>query len=205
MENFKKVLLHTNTAQIANELGHYTPKQNYLQGYVNKYLELNLKPLEAKDLNDLIDNPKAFLTKQITHGESLTVGGLKMNPEKLFDIIEKPKGTDFFINEILADKSNQSVASQYHWFTDSFIISNDNKVEICPDVKLKISEKCSLYLENAKQKEAIELIEKIAEMMTKINELKTQGNITPADMFENLLLFKDGTFKVKLTAVNLFK
>ena len=62
-----------------------------------------------------------------------------------------------------------------------------------------------MYLENAKQKEAIELIEKIAEMMTKINELKTQGNITYEDMFENLLLFKEGTYKAKLTAVNLFK
>ncbi|WP_269686500.1 hypothetical protein [Flavobacterium lacustre] len=205
MKNFEKVLLHTNDAQIKNELGFYLPKQKYFQEYLNKYALLCLKPLEAKDLNPLFDNPKAFLTQQITHGESLNIGGLKMNPEKLFEIIEKPVGTDELINQIITDKASQQIASQNHWFTDSFVIGNNNNLEVCQKVKQHIHEKCSLYVENEKQTEAIKLLEEISEKMTRINELKTSGNITPDDLFETLLTFKDSKFAPKLTCVNLFK
>jgi len=205
MKNFEKVLLHTNEAQKNNELGFYLPKQKYFQEYVNKYALLDLKPLEAKDLNPLFENPKAFLTQQLTHGESLNIGGLKMNPEKLFEIIEKPLGTDDLINQIITDKTKQEIASQNHWFTDSFVIGNDNNVEVCQKVKKQIHEKCSLYVENEKQHEAIEILGQISEKMSRINELKTSGNITPDDLFETLLTFKDGKFAPKLTCVNLFK
>jgi hypothetical protein len=205
MKKFEKVLLHKNEHQITNELGFYSPKQKYFQEYLDKYALLGLKPLEAKDLNQLFENPKGFLTQQITHGESLNIGGLKMNPEKLFEIIEKPTGTDELINQIIKDKANQVVASQNHWFTDSFVIGENNNVEVCQKVHKFIQEKCSLYVENEKQAEAIELLGQISEKMSRINELKTSGNISRDDLFETLLTFKDGKFAPKLTCINLFK
>jgi hypothetical protein len=205
MPNFEKVLLHKNDHQIAIDIRFYEPKQKYFQEYIDKYSLLGLKPLETKDLNELFENPKAFLTKQITHGESLNIGGLKMNPEKLFEIIEKPEGTEELIKEIISDKQNQDIASTNHWFTNNFIIANGNKIEVSPEDTDLIIKRNSIYLENEKQAEAIEIMDLIAKKMNRLNELKTSGNIATEDFFTGYINLKEGKYKKDFTSIKHFK
>lgn len=205
MKNFERVLLSTNEGQISNELSGQRHSQAYFQPYIDKYNLLGLKPLEEKDLNPLFDNPKAFLTQQITHGESLNIGGLKMNPEKLFEIIEKPAGTDELINQILRDKSNHVIAKANHWHSDHMIITNGDKVEICPKVKNHITERCSLYIENEAQQEAFDLIDVIVNNINRLNELTPINNIPETDFFTQIISKRDGKYKKEFTAVRYFK
>lgn len=205
MPNFEKVLLHKNDHQIAIDLRFYEPKQQYFQEYADRYALLGLKPLEAKDLNKLFDNPKSFLTEQITHGESLNFGGLKMNPEKLFEIIEKPEGVDELINKIIKDKSDQLVTSQNHWFVDNFVIGISNKVEVAPADLDLVTKRHSLYLENEKQAEALEILDLMAEKMNRLNELKTSGNIPQDDFFEQFIRFKNGSYEKTFDSIKSFK
>lgn len=205
MKNFEKVLLHTNDAQINNELSGQKLSQAYFKPFVEKYNLLGLKPLEEKDLNPLFDNPKAFLTQQITHGESLNIGGLKMNPEKLFEIIEKPVGTDELISQIVKDKGNHEIAKANHWHSDHMIITNGDTVEICPKVKNSITERCSLYIENEAQQEAFDLIDVIAKNINRLNELTPRNRIPQDVFFSQIISFREGKYQKEFTAVRYFK
>jgi hypothetical protein len=205
MKKFEKVLLSTNEAQIQNELSPRKLSKAYFQPFVEKYNLLGLKPLEEKDLNPLFDNPKAFLTQQITHGESLNIGGLKMNPEKLFEIIEKPAGTDELIRQIVTDKANHVIASQNHWHTDHLVIKNGDTVEICPILLNHITERCSLYIENEAQQEAFDLIDVIAENINRLNELKPLNNISEDVFFTQIIAKKGGKYQKRFEAVKHFK
>lgn len=205
MKKFERVLLSTNEAQVQNELAQKNQSKAYFQPYIEKYNLLGLKPLEEKDLNLLFDNPKAFLTQQITHGESLNIGGFKMNPEKLFEIIEKPTGTDELINQIIKDKSNHVIASYNHWFTDHMIIKNGDTVEICPILLNHTIERCSLYIENEAQQEAFDLIDVIAEKINRLNELKPLNNIPEDEFFRSIIFMREGKYEKQFTAVKHFK
>lgn len=205
MPNFEKVLLHKNDHQIAIDLRFYEPKQKYFQEYMDKYSLLGLKPLETKDLNELFENPKALLTKQITHGESLNIGGLKMNPEKLFEIIEKPAGTDDLIKDIISDKQNQDIVSSNHWFTNNFIIENDNKIEISPEDLEFVITKNSVYLENEKQKEALEILDVLCDKINRLNELKTLNLFNEDNFFNDVIRKKDGKYEKHIDCIKHFK
>ena len=205
MPNFERVLLSTNQAQINNELSGQKLSQAYFKPFVEKYNLLGLKPLEKKDLNPLFDNPKAFLTQQITHGESLNIGGLKMNPEKLFEIIEKPIGTDELISQIIKDKGNHEIAKTNHWHSDHMIITNGDTVEICPKVKNHITERCSLYIENEAQQEAFDLIDVIAKNINRLNELTPINKIPEDVFFSQIISSREGKYKKEFTAVRYFK
>jgi hypothetical protein len=205
MANFKRVLLSTNEGQVQNELSSKKHSQVYFQTYIEKYNLLGLKPLEEKDLNPLFDNPKAFLTQQITHGKSMDFGGLKMNPAKLYEIIEKPTGTEELIDQICRDKSDHNITSQNHWFTDHMIIKNGNKVEICPIVMNHITEQCSLYIDNEAQQEAFDLIDVIAKNINRLNELKPLNNIQEDIFFNQIIIKRNGKYERQMVAVKHFK
>lgn len=205
MENSKKMLLCTNTHQLNIDLAVYESKLNYFQDCVKDYSKLGLKPLEEKDLNQIIENPKAFIVKQITHGESLSIGGLKMNPEKLFEIIEKPEGTEDFINKMLSDNSNKDTREYYHWFVDNFIINNKNQVQICPKLSTSITQRHSTYLENEVQQEALEKLSDLCNILDRLNELKTENYFGEDDFLSKIVRKKEGKYEVFLPCVKYFK
>lgn len=205
MGQFEKVLLSTEDHMISNELNQYSLPEIYFKECLKSYSELGLKPLEGKDLNALIENPKAFIIQQITHGESLNIGGLKMNPEKLFEIIEKPPGTEQFIEKLLKDKQDKWIREGNHWHVDCFIIGDDNQIEICPKLKASITERHSVFLECENQKEALEILDVIADNINKLFELKTSNEFHHDNFFSVGLRKKEGKYEKNNRCLKHFK
>lgn len=203
MKTFEKKLIATNTRQIESELNDLENRKKYFQDYLTKYDLLGLKPLESKDLVLLFANPKAFLTEQITQGESLMFGGLKMNPEKVFDLIEKPTGTNELIEEIETDKTNQNLQFQYISLINNFVIS-DNEIKVCPIIYEDITNRFSLFLENENQQEALEILDLICEKFTRLNELHKVGNIEETALIGEYLHFKEGKYQTVKQCVKQF-
>lgn len=203
MKPFEKKLIATNTRQIEAELNNLENRKKYFQDYLTKYDLLGLKPLESKDLGALFANPKAFITERITQGESLMFGGLKMNPEKVFDLIEKPTGTNELIEEIEADKTNENLKYQYISLINNFVIS-DNEIKVCPIISETITNKFSLFLENENQQEALDILDLICEKLSRLNELHKVGNIKETDFIGEYLHFKDGKYQTAKQCVKQF-
>jgi hypothetical protein len=205
MEKFEKVLLSTAEHMISSELNSYSLPEKYFKECLKNYSKLGLKPLEAKDLNTLIENPKAFIIQQITHGESLNIGGLKMNPEKLFEIIEKPPGTEEFIESLLKDKQDKWIREGSHFRVDCFVVSNGTEIEICPKLKTSITEKHSIFLECENQKKALEILDILAENMNKLFELKTSNEFHHDNFFSVGLTKKEGKYEKNFRCLTHFK
>lgn len=95
---FEKVLLSKNQGAIDSEIFQLQPKKVYFQSFVDRLQTIGVIAAD-NDLETLFKNPKAYITDKLTAGEEMKVGGLTLNKEKLFDLIDKPAGT----NEIIKD------------------------------------------------------------------------------------------------------
>ncbi|TRX37875.1 hypothetical protein FNW52_02960 [Flavobacterium sp. ZT3R18] len=204
MANFERVLLGRNEQQIRNELRMFEPRKEYFQKLVDKYAELGLKSLQENDLIELLENPKSFITKQITADEILNIGGLRLNSEKLFDLIEKPAGTDEFINKIISDKQHRSTIEDYHFYLGYFIVGNENKIEVKPEIIERITENCSLYIETQNQLDGYNKVNELVQIINDLNQLTTKNKIGSDTELTELMVWTNGTNVINKTVVKRF-
>ncbi|QZL00103.1 hypothetical protein K5L04_10400 [Flavobacterium psychrophilum] len=199
---FKKILISKNEGAISGELAQMKSHIDYFQGYINQVLALGLT-VEKNDLQLLFENPKVYLTGKITHGESMQVGGLKLNKEKLFELLEKPQGTNEFIEKISKDLQNQSIV-QYHIFKVELFEINAERV-VLKQIQLDhINKRFSLFIENETQQKAFNKLEQIAKLVNEINEL--DGTKINLDMeLSDLLIKGENNFKAQTKFIQNFK
>ncbi|PTD14376.1 hypothetical protein [Flavobacterium columnare] len=200
---FIKVLLQKNQYGIDNEISQLQSKKEYFQNYVNKVIELGLQVQES-DLEALFDNPKTYITAKITAGENLQVGSLTLNKEKLFDLIEKPAGTNELIESIEKDKQQQQVREQNVWFANRFHIEN-NVVTIKPEIADQIENRYSLFIENENQQTAYNKLTQIVQLINELNELETKEKISKNTELSDLMIWKNNIHEIAPIAVKRFK
>lgn len=199
---FEKQLIAKNEGKINSEIQQLNPTKEYLQGYVNKVIALGINVAE-NDLELLFSNPKAYITDKLTAGETMQVGGLKLDKEKLFDLIEKPTGTNDLIESIIKDNQNTSTREYHIWKINQFTVSSD-LVTIKQTALDHIQERNSLFVENENQKTGFEKLQQITQLINEINQLDGQKIDLNTDLVD-LMEKSNNRFEVKPQTVKRFR
>ncbi len=201
--SFEKVLLTKNQGAIESEIAQLQPKKEYFQNYVNRLIAVGITPTNT-DLQTLFENPKAYVTDKLTAGEEMKVGGLTLNKEKLFELIEKPVGTNEIITDIEKDQQNRSVREYNHWSVKSFGII-EGIVTVTTETTEHINNRFSLFIESENQQTAFTKLQELAQILNNLNLLEVRtGTIAGTTEIAELLRFNNSTFEVNPQAVKRF-
>ncbi len=198
---FTKVLLHKNQNLIDNEINQQQHIIKYFQGYIDKVVALGFK-VNDNDLEPLFENPKAYITAKITDGQNLQVGGLTLNKEKLFDLIEKPEGTNEFIESVTKDLSKNDILEHYIFRAHRFSVIN-NKVVLKKEILEELDNRHSIFIQSKNQQNGYNKIVELAKLVNEINQLATT-KIGTGTTLSQLLVIKDNLFEAGATSVKIF-
>lgn len=208
---FTKVLLHKRQNLIDSEISRLELPKKYFKEYLKKVDLLGIELLE-NDLIPLFENPKSFITDKLTQNETLKVGNLTLNKEKLFDLIEKPTGTNELINSIIIDKQSESINTQCIWLAERFLINN-KEVVINPATTEEIINRHSLFIESENQQIGYNKLLQLAQLINEINEISNKKITLNTELLE-LINFNDPdpndknsyrkSYKVQVDAVKRF-
>lgn len=197
MSEFKKVPIYVDEDKKNSLIQPQESRIEYFQELVNMYGVLNTdEPLQKNDLTALIENPKEFIAKRLIKEETLSIGGLKLNFEKMFDIIEKPAGTEELISKIINDVNVRELMMNQRNVA-YFEIENENIVVISAEYLAQITEQSTVYLLNEKQFEAYEVLKTIAVSINTLNGLYNGTHFKDA-LFNKLLETNNFTGGVKI-------
>jgi hypothetical protein len=201
---FVKVLLSKNQGAINSEIQQHEPKKDYFQNYVNRLIAVGITATNT-DLQLLFENPKAYVTDKLTAGEEMKVGGLTLNKEKLFELIEKPVGTNEIIADIVKDQQDKSKREFNHWSVKSFEIINGIVIVTAETIE-HINNRLSLFIDSENQQTAFTKLEQLAQLLNEINQLENNnGRIGGTTELSELMQFNNTTFTLNPQAVKRFK
>jgi hypothetical protein len=201
---FVKVLLSKNQGAINSEIQQHEPKKDYFQNYVNRLIAVGITATNT-DLQLLFENPKAYVTDKLTAGEEMKVGGLTLNKEKLFELIEKPVGTNEIIADIVKDQQDKSKREFNHWSVKSFEIINGIVIVTAETIE-HINNRLSLFIDSENQQTAFTKLEQLAQLLNEINQLENNnGRIGGTTELSELMQFNNATFTLNTQAVKRFK
>jgi hypothetical protein len=200
--NFEKKLIEKNEGAIAGELHQLEAKKQYFQNYVNKVIALGII-VNENDLIIMFENPKEYIVDKLTAGENMQVGGLKLNKEKLFDLIEKPAGTNEIIQSIEKDLMDRGIREHNIWSVKNFNV-NANKVVVNPEYLENVNTRFSLFIENENQNKAYEKLQTIALLVNEINQLDGL-TFKLSDELSDLFKISNGAFVTKPELIKQFK
>ena len=142
---------------------------DYFQNIVNNYNNLEIDELAENDLIQLIENPKKFIAERIVKDENLSFGNLKIKFESLYEMIEKPNGTDEFINQIQNDKSDRNKLT-YHNSVQSLAIENGKKVIVSLTKINQVNEQSKVYLKTKAESDIYDSLIEIAKQYDKLKK-----------------------------------
>jgi len=177
MSEFKKEAIYVDQDKINSFTQPQANRIEYFQEIVTMYNDLNIdEPLQKNDLTALIENPKDFIAKRLIKEETISIGGLKVNFEKMFDIIEKPEGTENLINKIANDSQiRESFITQRN--VSYFEIENGNTVVLNADFLEQTREQSTVYIKTENEATAYKALTAIAENINKLKELPISGHL----------------------------
>jgi hypothetical protein len=192
MSEFKKIAIYVNEQQIGSSIAPQENRFEYFQQLIEMYNCLDTGvALEKGDLTGLIKNPKGFISKRLIKDQEVSFGGLKLSLEKVFDIIEKPIGTDDLINKIINDNHIKELMMNQR-NVEYFEIKNGDTVVINSEYLHKVTEQCTVYIETEKQAQAYKALQSIVENINELNGLKSRGYIQDL-LFTDLLELNHST------------
>lgn len=198
MSEFKKVPIYVDTDKISSLIQPQENRIEYFQELVSMYQALNTgEPLQKNDLTALINNPKEFIAKRLIKEETLSIGGLKLNFEKMFDIIEKPAGTEELISKIINDMNVRDLMMNQRNVA-YFEIENENTVVVNAEYLAQITEQCTVYIKTENESKAYEVLNILAENINILNDLKINGQWHDNILFEQFFDTNNATGNVKI-------
>ena len=142
----------------------------YFQNIIDEYNKLEIVDLQKNDLIQLIENPKKFIAESIVKDENLSFGNLKLKFESLYEIIEKPTGTEELINKINNDKNDRNTVMFYHASTTFLEVENGKKVVISENTKNQITENSTVYLKSKVESEIYDSLQEVAKIYKKLQK-----------------------------------
>lgn len=199
---FKKELIKRNESKISSEIFQLNYVKDYFQKYVDRLTALSFTVVD-KDLELLFNSPKAYITEKLTEGQSVQFGSIKIDKEKIFDLIEKPEGVNSIISDIEKDLVNRSIVEGCIFKINQFEVK-DNEVVLTQETLDFISERNSWFISSENQKKGFEKLKQIADLMTEINQLsgnRIQNQTELDDLFQ---ISADKVFEVKLDTLYMF-
>jgi hypothetical protein len=166
-------------------------KIEFVQGFVDRYKKFNLSPLNGDELQELFNNPKELFIKKLSSGEKISIKGMELNNDKLFDLLEKPKEMISLLEELVNFSKDRAQTNFYQ--IRNYIVT-DNVVSVNENFLNSLKEANTVYLENDKQKKAFHSVNNV---LNALNELKSIYNFDFRFLEKNI---KDSNGKFVLDA-----
>lgn len=193
MEEFKRIPIEVNEEGLKVAVSNCNTKKDYFQSVIKSIINLHLGvEFDKNDLAYLISNPRNFITSKIVK-EPLNIGGMELDKDKVFDFLKLPGALKNIISSIDTSLSPH---------TKNYFITNDNTVEIVPGYLEALEPQYTVYIETPRQKQAYDAINKIAEGITELNEMKS---IYHFERIEKYISFNNGTAKPEYKYLNEFR
>ncbi|MGV0931572.1 hypothetical protein ACTS95_14835 [Empedobacter brevis] len=148
------------------------------QPLIDQYHTLNISTLTTEDLDDFFNSPKSFFVTLLTKDEPLTLGGVKLQAEKVYEFMERPAGLDAFVEKLINYKNvagQLGVEIEFLGNFEPYEIVN-SKLQLTAGYKAEIVEFTSYYATTEKQLNAFNLIN---EVISKLADFNTIWNDTP--------------------------
>lgn len=197
MQEFQPIPVFVKQNEIDRVVQQWDERKDYFQSIVNRYKTLNIgAPMLENDLGHLMNTPKEFIVNKITQGTEFNLGGLKLDGEKAFDLLEKPSGCIDFVNTIENAKKHDSSIKWFYRHAYFFVIV-DGLVEIKPEEFEKIKTQNTVFLRSQKEKDIYELLSNLCESINALNELQTIHHIDDA-LFKQLIQTNSITGEVSI-------
>lgn len=204
---FEKVLLSKNQGAIESEIFKLHFPKNQFQSIVDRLQTVGIIA-SGNDIEALINNPKAYVTDKITAGEEMKVGGLTLNKEKLFDLIEKPIGTTEIIKDIERGNNEETTREGLYWLAGKFTVL-EGIVTITPKELERINTSHSLFITSENQSQAFAKLNELKDVINQLNglEVNNGSKISGGSNLSDYVVFDSSTgmHNVKPNAVKRFK
>ena len=192
MQEFQPIPVFVKQSNIDETIRQWDERKDYFQSIVNRYKALNiLAPLLENDLVNMMNTPKEFIVNKITQGTDFNLGGLKLDAEKVFELVEKPAGSIEFIEFIEASKKQNSTEKWFYRHAYFFIVV-DGLVEIKPEEIEKIKTQNTVFLSSQKDKDIYDLLASICSEINNLNKLQKINNIQDT-LFRELIEINSNT------------
>lgn len=196
----EKLLAYKQDHYITQQITNIENSANfYFNNFYERYKSLDFLPeMTTDDFSNFMQTPKAFFLLKLTGGQTLNVGPLALNSEKVFELLERPAEVDKLISDIEALERDKHYRNEHAQNIHHFeIISNSLKIK---QSRIdQITEQNSFYITKETQFQAIQMIE---EILPKINELMKICDVsklpkTSDDPFSAVFLGLESLFKGK--------
>lgn len=166
----KREVAQFNENQFNAVLNEVKSKIEFVQGFVDRYKKFNLSPLNGDELQELFNNPKELFIKKLSSGEKISIKGMELNNDKLFDLLEKPKEMISLLEELINFSKDRAQTNFYQ--IRNYIVT-DNVVSVNEIFLNSLKEANTVYLENDKQKKVFHSVNNV---LNALNELKSIYN-----------------------------
>ncbi|WP_028123276.1 hypothetical protein [Epilithonimonas tenax] len=160
-----------------------------LKTFFERYKGLGLSDMQTEDLKDFINNPKNFFVKILTNGESLKIGQLELNPQKVYDLFPLPDG----VNDLVVDINNFTAEYSYsgsYSYNIQHIKIVENQLTVSNEYIDSQNEKMTYYTESEDQEKAVTLLKRIAKDVTSLKALQKGSFYNPQDWIKESLIEK---------------
>lgn len=143
-------------------------------GIVTAYNNLGISNgLQPGDLQLMILNPEHFLYDKITNGSQSTIGGIPINKQKAFEIIEKPAGCNEFIELVRTHQEQLDNAIAHDprsrpWYNAGTFDIDNGVAVIRPSVFDKVKEHRTFYVNSEKQQNHYDKLEALSKALNNV-------------------------------------
>lgn len=194
----KKVFLYKDESNIFRRIESINGMIGSLNQLFDRYKTLGLPDMKTEDFKEFIMNPKAFFIKILTNGETLKIGQLELDVQKVYELFPLPNGVNELVTDII--KFNTQTYFQTHY---AFNIKNveiiENELCICSKFKQLLEDTHTFYTETEDQNTALTLLKRIAKDLTALKALQKGNFYNPQDWIKESLIEKKTEKGIKYT------
>lgn len=187
-----KVFLCIDQQEINNKVAPVKTAIAEFKPFYERYKALNLKEMVTTDLHEFIYTPKTFFLNVLTGGESLKIGQLQLDPEKVYDLSPRPVGVDELVSDITKKINDYSIQRNYLGQVQNMEIVK-NELIVSTVYVSEIKQMFTYYAETEDQKTALNLLIRVSEDLTKLQTLRKQDIYGEGNFVENILRGGNGT------------
>lgn len=193
MENkeFQKVKIYFDKEKFNNDIERLENEKIKYQNTINRIVNLGLDiDFTHTDLKKLYQYPRLFFVEKIVK-EPLSIGGVEIDKNKAFDLLQLPKELHQIINEI-----KYSICPNFNIF---YLVNNEIKIK--DEYKEKVKENYTLYAETERQKQVFNALTKIVEGYNELAKIRRHFN--PQFVLERWVevYYNNGTCSIKYNKI----
>lgn len=168
MENkeFERVKIYFDEEKYNNDIQKLEDEKIKYQNTINRIINLGLDiDFTPADFQKLYQYPRPFFVEKIVK-EPLSIGGIEIDKNKAFDLLQLPEELPKIINEI-----KHSTRPDFNIF-----YLENNKIKIKDEYKEKAKENRTLYAETERQKQVFDALTKIVEGYNELAKIRSHFN-----------------------------